>query len=79
MVKKVSKDLKVCKICMKDIFNQEHYCFLTEFQEGKEKSVGYYHVTCFRERFMKFDKLQKDANSVLGMAKKAFNRMGIEQ
>ena len=66
---------KECKLCMLHIGSKEHYCVLREYQEAKEKSVGYYHVKCFKERFMGFEKIQKEASSILGGFKGMLGKM----
>lgn len=66
---------KVCKICKKNIGSKDDYCTLREYANGKEKSVASYHTSCFRERFMNFDKIQKEATSILGGFKGMLGKM----
>lgn len=75
---KKNKHPRVCKICQKGIGGNEHYCSLIEFNEGKQVGVGFYHVVCFRERFMNFEKLQQDANKILSGARGLLTKQGVD-
>jgi len=66
---KKKKEPRLCKLCQMSIGEKEGYICLTEYNEGNEISTGYYHTKCFRERFMNFQKIQQDAQNLLGMAK----------
>ena len=68
----------ICKLCQKGIGGNEHYCSLIEYNEGKQVGIGYYHVKCFRERFMNFEKLQQDANRILSGARGLLTKQGVE-
>ena len=72
---KNKKALLVCKICNKNISKKDDYVRLTEYKEGSEYSVAFYHTQCFRDRFLKFQKIQKDAEGILGMAKPLLEKM----
>ena len=52
MVSKVDK--KVCGICKKIIFIPgDEYCILSQFNsKNKATGQGYYHVTCFKEKYI---------------------------
>lgn len=72
---KTKKALRVCKICNKSIGKNENFVRLTEYKAGAEYSTAFYHTQCFRDRFMKFQKIQKEAEGILGMAKPLIEQM----
>lgn len=77
-MKQQQKKGNMCKICMELIDETEdHHLILTEIKKELLVSEGYYHVKCFKERFMHFDKTQKEANRILEAAQKTLLRMGI--
>ncbi len=60
----------ICNICKQKVYSSEAYCKLIEFNEKhKERSVGYYHVTCYRNKFLidnqKANKLLKQAMGLM--------------
>lgn len=67
-------DTKKCNICSMVIYELDEYCRLTEFSMGKSKSEGYYHVTCFREKFL----LQTQRlNQIMNKTNLLFDRIGV--
>ena len=43
----------ICNLCKQKVYSGESYCKLIEFNEKHiERSVAYYHVTCFRSKFL---------------------------
>ena len=46
-------NVKPCNICKEKInIDIEHYCILEEIKNKKQVSKGYYHVKCYREKFI---------------------------
>ena len=45
---------QICGICKKVIFIPgDEYCILSQFKaDNKLKGEGYYHVTCFKEKYI---------------------------
>lgn len=78
MKKKVNKEIKICKLCQKEITPKDNYCRLTEYREDVEISNGYYHTQCFRDRFMNFKEIQDRANKILGVAGPMMQRLQAE-
>ena len=66
----MKKEKRKCRICGITIGTKEHYCNLIEYKEGDKHSNAYYHVKCFRDRFINFSKIQEEANAILGSAKR---------
>ena len=70
------KKPRICNICLREIFDKDNYCILTEFNEGNKISEASYHVQCFREKFMDFQRLQSQANRILGAADRFMGGIG---
>lgn len=66
---------RICLICRKAIGGKENYIRLTEYNEGNEIDTGWYHRVCFKDRFMQFDKLQKQASTLLGSYEGMLNNL----
>lgn len=66
---------KICGICQLAITKKDNYCRLTEYREEKETSTMFYHVECFRTRFMNLKNIQDRANRIFGMAEPIIQRM----
>jgi hypothetical protein len=75
---KKNKHPRVCKICQKVIGEKEEYCNLIEYKEGREFGNGFYHTSCWRQRFMNFEKLQQDANKILSGARGLLTKQGVD-
>jgi len=71
---KKSKHPRICLICNKGIGSKEEYVRLTEYAAGAERSTGFYHKTCFRDRFLSIRKEKERANKILDMATPIFER-----
>ena len=42
-----------CRICQEEIKKGQPYCDVVEYDEDwEQKSLGHYHVSCYREKFM---------------------------
>lgn len=66
-----------CLLCKKKINPKDNFLILTEFNEGEEFSRAWYHVMCFRERFISIDKEKKQAQNIMSQAQEMFARIGI--
>ncbi len=59
--------LKPCKICLLEIDTEkDDYLVLGQYDKGKFKSKGYFHQTCFKERFVMKNKLMGMAEKIVG-------------
>lgn len=65
---------ETCKVCTKDVLiGKDEYCKLSQYKaNGELYKDGYYHVLCYRERFLNNKKLEFDAKLLMD---KAFNLM----
>ena len=43
-------ETKVCKICLKEISNQDDYIRITDYKEGKFFLEGFYHNQCYQNK-----------------------------
>lgn len=55
MRKKETK--KICRLCKLEVFENEDYVELKQFSFAKLVSRGFYHLSCFRNKFMLHNKL----------------------
>lgn len=70
----MKKQKHKCVICKNEIvIPGERYCIIKEYdREDNEVSEGYYHIVCYREKFLL---KTQEANEVLGMSKYALNNV----
>lgn len=66
-------DKKICGICGKVIFIPgDEYCVLTQYKkDNKLQGEGYYHVSCFRDKYIaksNVDKMVERTNRLLAKA-----------
>ena len=72
----ITKLRNVCHICKLSIDEKEHYCVLEEHLDKKLCSKGYYHVSCYRDKFIVPNATLK---SLVNKSSKIFERIGIDQ
>lgn len=66
-----------CLLCKNKIQDKENYLILTEYNEGEKFSEAYYHVKCFKDRFMAIDKEKQQAQMIMSKAQELFTRVGV--
>ena len=64
------QDLKICNICKIHIYMEDDYVRLTEYRFGQQHSEGYYHLYCYREKFLM---KKKEVDSLLGKSNVAID------
>lgn len=65
----------ICNICKLGIDYKEHYCILLEYIDDKEKSKGFYHVSCYRDRFIVPNQKLK---SLMNKSTEILKNVGVE-
>lgn len=67
--------VRICGICQKKVYNDDKYCRLTEFCDGLQVGDGFYHVSCYRERFVSVDQLKAKADNMINSAQDIIQRI----
>jgi len=75
--KKQAKQTKICKICHKNILNNDNFLEMREFLVGKHTKTYFMHILCFMNRVENKIKMNNLVIGLAGRANELLTKTGV--